>query len=145
MVTANPSDIEDLTIEDLAFASGTTTRSIRSFQTLGLLDHPDLRGRTGIYRPRHLDRIRSILALQSQGFSMQSLAVLFDAHERGASLQSVLGLEERERTGHSDPAGDNDEAERYGFGELQRNRVRRRGRPLLAIVPTTLWNETAAS
>jgi DNA-binding transcriptional MerR regulator len=145
VVALSPPDAAELTIEELAAAAGTTTRSIRSFQTLGLLDHPGLRGRTGVYRAHHLQRLHAILHLQSRGFSLQSLAILFTAHGRGESLGAVLGLAERDRVVQPHVEADTDDAELYGFSELQRNRPRRRGRPLLAIVPTTVWNETEAS
>ncbi len=70
-------DTETLTIDELAAAAGTTTRRIRSFQTLGLLPHPALRGRTGLYGADHLDRLQVILRLQAEGFSLESLGVLF--------------------------------------------------------------------
>jgi DNA-binding transcriptional MerR regulator len=141
-----------LSIDELAAATGTTTRSIRSFQTLGLLDHPDLRGRTGMYGRRHRHRLEVILGLQSQGFSLRSLSVLFAAHGRGESLGDVLGLGESAR-GESAPeihpdleaGAGTDDAERYGFGELQQGRSSRPMRRLLAVVPTTVWDETAAS
>jgi DNA-binding transcriptional MerR regulator len=134
----------DLTIDELAIATGTTTRSIRSFQTQGLMERPILRGRTGLYSARHVQRLSSILRLQAEGFSLQSLSILFGAHERGESLSSVLGLPISGQT-RSDDA---DEAELYGFVELQRNARRaslQRGRPLLSIVPTTVWSQTEAS
>ena len=140
-----------LSIDELAAATGTTTRSIRSFQTLGLLDHPDLRGRTGLYGGHHRHRLEVILGLQSQGFSLRSLSVLFAAHGRGESLGDVLGLGESRPGDPSRPRGGvgagagTDDAERYGFGELQEGRTSRRVRRLLAVVPTTVWDETAAS
>src|SRR5580692_7378850 len=91
-----------LSIDKLAAATGTTTRSIRSFQTLGLLDHPDLRGRTGLYGRNHRLRLEVILRLQSQGFSLRSLTVLFAAHGRGEALGDVLGLGETAPEIHPD-------------------------------------------
>src|ERR1700679_1918553 len=88
----------DMTIDALAAAAGSTTRSIRSFQTMGLLEHPELRGRTGVYGPAHLQRVQAILRLQARGFSLQSQAVLFDAHARGATLAAVLDLPEPDRS-----------------------------------------------
>ena len=44
-----------LTIDQLAAATGTTSRRIRSYQTLGLLPHPELRGRTGLYGDDHVE------------------------------------------------------------------------------------------
>jgi DNA-binding transcriptional MerR regulator len=138
---------EALSIDELAAATRTTTRSIRSFQTLGLLDHPDLRGRTGMYGGHHRHRLQVILRLQSRGFSLRSLAVLFAAHGRGESLGDVLGLGEAAPEIHPDveAGASTDDAERYGFGELQEGRSSRRVRRLLAVVPTTVWDETAAS
>jgi DNA-binding transcriptional MerR regulator len=136
-----------LTIDELAAATGTTTRTIRSFQTWGLLEHPDLRGRTGLYSPHHLIRLRSILRLQSEGFSLQSLVLLFGAHERGESLATVLGLSEGTE-GRAEASAETDEAELYGFAQLLAGpgwRRGGRGRPLLAVVPTTVWDQTEAS
>jgi DNA-binding transcriptional MerR regulator len=144
-------DTGDLTIDELAAATGSTTRSIRSFQTMGLLEHPDLRGRTGVYGPAHLQRVQAILRLQARGFSLQSQAVLFDAHARGTSLAAVLDLREPDRSlpqgseADTDADPEADEAELYGFGQLQHTRSRRRGRALLSIVPTTVWSQTEAS
>jgi DNA-binding transcriptional MerR regulator len=134
-----------LTIDDLAATSGTTTRRIRSLQTLGLLPHPILRGRTGHYDSAHRDRLLAILHLQEQGFSLESLGLLFDALDAGRSLASVLGLAEPRL---SDGGADNetDSAELYGFAELQpASSGPRRGSPLLSVVPTTLWDESEAS
>ena len=102
MATDETADAGALSIDELAAATGTTTRSIRSFQTLGLLDHPDLRGRTGLYGGHHRHRLEVILRLQSAGFSLRSLAVLFAAHGRGESLGDVLGLGESDPEIHPD-------------------------------------------
>jgi|SRR5581483_11601828 len=141
-----------MTIDELAAATGATTRSIRSFQTMGLLPPPVLRGRTGFYSPVHVERLAAILRLQAAGFALQSLAILFEAHARGESLGDVLGLSPA-----SVPAGrqradagtdDGELAELYGFADLQHGRRSRRAaasRPLLSVVPTTVWDETEAS
>jgi DNA-binding transcriptional MerR regulator len=135
-----------LTIDDLASAAGTTTRTIRSFQTMGLLNPPALRGRTGLYDGAHLEHLRAILRLQGEGFSLASLAVLFDAHRRGDSLSDVLGLPDHVVT--TDRAPTQDPTELYGFADLLNVRRGRRPlgiRPLLSVVPTTVWDETEAS
>src|ERR1700722_6626285 len=132
-----------LTIDELAAAAETTTRRIRSLQTLGLLPRPVLRGRTGLYGAAHRDRLDAILRLQDKGFSLESLVVLFDALGAGQSLAGVLGAAEPAReAAHAD--GGTDSAELYGFGELQRAATPR-GRPLLSVVPPTVWDENQAS
>ena len=135
--------MRSLTIDELAAAAGTTTRSVRSFQSMGLLDPPSVRGRTGLYDERHLERLEAILSLQEQGFALRSLSVLFDALERGDSLRDVLGLGPRRLR----PAREDDSAELYGFAELQESRRGRAARHLrqLSVVPTTVWEEPQAS
>jgi DNA-binding transcriptional MerR regulator len=133
---------ETMTIDGLAAATGTTTRRIRSLQTLGLLPHPTLHGRTGRYDSAHRDRLMAILHLQEQGFSLESLGLLFEALEAGRSLASVLGLTEATLSTDSET----DSAELYGFAQLQpAGSGGRRGSPLLSVVPTTLWDESEAS
>ena len=138
-----------MTIDQLAADAGTTTRRVRSLQTLGLLPHPHLRGRTGVYGPEHRARLAAILGLQAQGFSLESLGVLFRALHAGQSLATVLGVDREEPVAGvlvtaSDATGD--AAELYGFAELQPSSDRRRRgeRPLLWVVPTTMWEESEA-
>ncbi len=134
-----------MTIDALAAATGTTTRRIRSLQTLGLLPHPVLHGRTGVYDGTHRDRLRAIVHLQEQGFSLESLGLLFAGLDAGRSLASVLGVAEPGAPAHEIDA-DTDSAELYGFAELQRTRpATPRGRALLSVVPTTVWDESEAS
>ena len=140
------SDSASMTIDELAAAAGTTSRRVRSLQTLGLLPHPDLRGRTGRYGPEHRSRLAAILRLQAQGFSLESLGILFRAVDAELSLATVLGLGEPSSavSTASDAAGD--EAELYGFAELQPSaRGPRRGRRLLSVVPTTMWEQGEAA
>jgi DNA-binding transcriptional MerR regulator len=134
-----------LTIDGLAAATGTTSRRIRSLQTVGLLPHPVLRGRTGLYDAGHRDRLTAILRLQEQGFSLESLGLLFDALDAGRSLASVLGMAAPTvSAGEADT--ETDSAELYGFADLQpSNFGPRTVRPLLSVVPTTVWDESEAS
>jgi DNA-binding transcriptional MerR regulator len=134
-----------LTIDELAAATATTSRRIRSLQTLGLLPHPTLRGRTGLYDAGHRDRLAAILRLQEQGFSLESLGLLFDAVEAGRSLAAVLGLPEPAAPVESGAESGADSAELYGFAELQPAAAPQRGGPLLSVVPTTVWDESQAS
>jgi DNA-binding transcriptional MerR regulator len=140
-------DGPSLTIDQLAAATGTTSRRIRSYQTLGLLPHPELRGRTGLYGTAHASRVSSILRLQELGFSLESLALLFGALEAGRSLADVLGA--ATPLGVTTPvptsaSARHDDAELYGFSELEtgRSSASRAGRSLLSIVPTTMWGQS---
>ncbi len=135
-----------MTIDELAGVTGTTTRRIRSLQTLGLVPHPMLRGRTGLYGAVHLHRLEAVLALQEQGFSLESLVVLFDALAAGQSLAGLLGTAEPPSAAGDASDTGSDSGELYGFAELQRaGAPPRHGRPLLSVVPTTVWDESQAS
>ena len=85
---------EGMTIDELARAVGTTTRTIRAYQTQGLLPHPRLAGRVGVYDEGHLARLRYIAHLQERGFSLAAIRDLLTAWEEGRSLSDVLGFEE---------------------------------------------------
>ncbi len=80
-------------IEEAARVSGLSTRNVRAYQSLGLLPPPDLDGRVGRYGPEHLARLRAVRRLQARGFSLAGIRTLFDAHERGLSLATLLGVE----------------------------------------------------
>ncbi len=84
----------EMTIDELARAAGTTSRTIRAYQTQGLLPHPRMSGRVGVYDDGHLARLRYIAHLQDRGFSLAAIRDLLTAWEEGRSLSDVLGFEE---------------------------------------------------
>jgi DNA-binding transcriptional MerR regulator len=86
---------EALTIEELSFRSGVTTRNIRAYQSRGLIPSPDTRPgeRVGYYGPNHVARLRLINRLQERGFSLAGIADLLRAWEEGRSLDQVMGME----------------------------------------------------
>jgi DNA-binding transcriptional MerR regulator len=127
-----------LTVDELARAARTTTRQVRALQTRGLLPHPRLVGRTGYYDTDHLDRLRAILRLQDDGFSLAALGALMRAWEVDMTLAQVLGL-------HSPDHRAEDDSD--AFGDLVGSvdwPPPRRGR-LLWLVPSTILDQPAAS
>jgi DNA-binding transcriptional MerR regulator len=136
-----------MTIDELAVDAGTSTRHVRTLQTMGLLPPPALRVRTGLYGASHRARLAAVLRLQDQGFSLRSLSILFAAHDQGVSLASVLGMEPPSPSSARTDADDDrtgDSAELYGFAALEPARGRGK-RPLLSVVPTTMWDESPTS
>ena len=95
---------DGMTIDELARAAGVTTRSIRAYQTSGLLPHPRLAGRVGVYDEGHLARLRYIAHLQDRGFSLAAIRDLLTAWEEGRSLSDVLGFEDALTAPWSDEA-----------------------------------------
>jgi len=86
-----------LSVDDLARATGTTTRNVRALQTQGLLPPPVLVGRTGAYDDDHVQRLQAVLRLQARGFSRAAVRELLAAWEEGRTLDEVLGLPPRRR------------------------------------------------
>ncbi|MDX1496212.1 MAG: MerR family transcriptional regulator [Salinisphaeraceae bacterium] len=84
-----------MTIEELSFRSGVTTRNIRAYQSRGLLLPPETQAgtRAAFYHADHLARLKLIDRLQQRGFSLAGIADLLDAWESGHSLEQVLGME----------------------------------------------------
>jgi DNA-binding transcriptional MerR regulator len=80
-------------IDDMARVAGVTARNLRAYQSLGLLAAPRLAGRVGLYDAEHLDRVQAIRRLQARGFSLAGIKELFDAHDRGQTLEALLGLD----------------------------------------------------
>jgi DNA-binding transcriptional MerR regulator len=127
-----------LTVDQMARLAGTTTRNIRALQTLGLLHRPILRGRTGLYGQEHLDRLRAVLRLQGAGFSLGAVGVLFEAWERGLTLEQVLGVPPA-AAGHGAPS-DAGRDEPGPFDDWPALRAV----PALAVVPTTVLEQVAS-
>jgi DNA-binding transcriptional MerR regulator len=83
----------ELTVDALARQVGLPVRTIREYQTLGLLPPPRKRGRVGIYGAGHLRWLRLIVRLQERGYSLAGIRDLLSAWQDGAELGEVLGLE----------------------------------------------------
>lgn len=82
----------ELTIEELAQATGMTVRNIRAHQTRGLLPPPELKSRAGRYGPEHVARLQLIQEMQGAGFNLKAIKRLVDATP-AASGEHVLHLE----------------------------------------------------
>ena len=69
---------DELTIDQLAQQTGMTARNVRAHQSRGLVPPPAVRGRTGFYGPEHIERVRLIQELQSDGFSLELVGRLIE-------------------------------------------------------------------
>ena len=81
---------ERLTIDELAQRTGMTVRNIRAHQSRGLLQPPDIEGRTGYYGPEHVARIELIAEMQADGFNLAAIKRLL-ADTQG-SEREMLGF-----------------------------------------------------
>lgn len=80
----------ELTIDQLAQASGLTVRNVRSYQSRGLIPPPQVQGRTGYYGAEHLARLQLIREMQTQGFNLTAIAHLLE--QAAGSSEEVLGF-----------------------------------------------------
>jgi DNA-binding transcriptional MerR regulator len=79
---------EAFPIDELAARTGMTARNIRAYQSRGLLQPPEVRGRTGFYYPEHVARIELIKELQAGGFNLEAIRHLIESS--GGSSAEVL-------------------------------------------------------
>jgi DNA-binding transcriptional MerR regulator len=81
---------EKLTIDALARVTGMTVRNIRAHQSRGLLQPPEIEGRTGYYGPEHVARIELISEMQADGFNLAAIKKLLE--DRPGSDSEMLGF-----------------------------------------------------
>jgi MerR family mercuric resistance operon transcriptional regulator len=74
-------------IGDLARAGGVSVETIRFYQRRGLLAEPPRGSGARRYTEGDLERLRSIRAAQTAGFTLEEIATLLDLdqHDRGAA------------------------------------------------------------
>lgn len=80
-------------IDELAAATGVTSRNIRAYRERGLLPAPLLEGRTGFYTEEHRQRLEIIEDLQARGFSLEAIRQILDAWSVGGDISHLLGLQ----------------------------------------------------
>ncbi|WP_051342665.1 MerR family transcriptional regulator [Pseudonocardia spinosispora] len=80
--------VEWQTIDELARTSGVTVRNIRAYQARGLLPPPQVKARTGYYRPGHEARLELIKELQGEGVKLDTIKKLLDT--TGGSTEQVV-------------------------------------------------------
>jgi DNA-binding transcriptional MerR regulator len=83
------------TVDELASAAGVPSRTIRFYQSVGVLPRPARRGRVAFYDTRHIERLRLVGRLQDRGLSLRAVRHLLRQDSADARLlSSCLGLEQ---------------------------------------------------
>lgn len=80
-----------LTVDEVAARTGVTVRTIRYYQSEGLLPSPARHGREVRYGDEHLERLELITRLQDRGLRLTAIAELVKQGDAGADW---LGLTE---------------------------------------------------
>jgi DNA-binding transcriptional MerR regulator len=82
----------ELTIDELARKSGMSVRNIRDHASRGLLPPPEVRQRTGYYGGEHLERLKVIKELQSEGFNLKGIKKLLE--RTGSPAERLLDMKQ---------------------------------------------------
>jgi DNA-binding transcriptional MerR regulator len=83
-------------IDELAHISGISTRTIRFYNTQGLLPAPEMRGRVAYYDQEHVLVLEIIKDLKGrQNLSLEMIRDLLEIREREGDMQMHLALRKR--------------------------------------------------
>ncbi|MEO6468548.1 MAG: MerR family transcriptional regulator, partial [Acidimicrobiia bacterium] len=74
----------------LAALTGTPSRTIREYRTVGILMPPRREGRRGVYDTSHRERLALIGRLQARGYSLAGIRDLLSAWDEGTSLHALV-------------------------------------------------------
>jgi DNA-binding transcriptional MerR regulator len=81
-------------LDELSAASGVAARTIRYYQTEGILTPPRRVGREARYRSAHLDELTQIGNLQARGLKIEAIKRVTGEGRRHRSLEELVGIEE---------------------------------------------------
>lgn len=86
----------ELSLDELAAETGLPPRTIRFYQSQGVLPKPVLRGRVAIYSPAHVERLRRVAELQDRGLQIKAIGQLLERVDKGElALGEWLGLDDQ--------------------------------------------------
>ncbi len=85
---------EELSLDELADRSGVSTRTIRYYQSEGILPSPRKVGRDARYAVAHLERLEQISELQSRGLKIEAIKQLLGRNRDHRSVIEWLGVDD---------------------------------------------------
>jgi len=87
-------ETREYTIDELAASSQVPSRTIRFYQSKGVLPRPEMRGRVAYYGAAHVERLRLIASLQDRGLRIDAIRDLVARIDKGElDVNEWLGLE----------------------------------------------------
>lgn len=87
-------DPEQFTIDELAAESRVPSRTIRFYQSKGVLPPPEIKGRVAYYGPAHKERLGLIAKLQDRGLRIDAIRALLARIDEGeVDVAEWLGLD----------------------------------------------------
>jgi DNA-binding transcriptional MerR regulator len=82
----------ELSVDELAARSGASVRTIRWYQSEGLLPAPERHGREARYGAEHVERLEAISTLQDRGLRLSAIAELLTGEGSDDDVAGWLGL-----------------------------------------------------
>lgn len=93
------------TLDALAAATRVPSRTIRFYQSKGLLPRPRLEGRVAVYEAAHVERLELIATLQDRGLQLKAIVTLLAQVDRGeVAVADWLGLDAQLQEAWADDA-----------------------------------------
>jgi DNA-binding transcriptional MerR regulator len=97
--------VSELTLDALAAATRVPSRTIRFYQSKGLLPRPQLQGRVAVYGQGHVERLELIASLQDRGLQIKAIAALLGRVDAGeVAVADWLGLDAQLQEAWADEA-----------------------------------------
>ena len=88
-VGPGPQTAEGYTVDEVARRTGTTVRTIRWYQSEGLLPSPARAGRMAVYDDDHVARLEAIRDLQAHGLTLTAIRRLLDRAPGSAATMAL--------------------------------------------------------
>lgn len=89
-----PDDTIDVSLDELSEQSGVSSRTIRYYQSEGILPSPRKVGRDARYSEVHVERLELIGELQSRGLKIEAIKQLLGRNRDHRSVTEWLGIDE---------------------------------------------------
>src|SRR3954467_6095413 len=86
--------VDELGLDELAARSGVSGRTIRYYQSEGVLPRPRRDGREARYTEEHVERLELIAELQERGLKLEAIKGLVGSNARPKSVSDWLGIDE---------------------------------------------------
>lgn len=97
--------MSDLTIDELSAATKVPSRTIRFYQSQGVLPRPVMQGRVAMYGEAHVERLKRVAELQDRGLQIKAIGQLLARVDAGeVSLHEWLGLDDQLKRPWADDA-----------------------------------------
>ncbi len=80
-------------LTELSEVTGVPARTVRYYQSEGLLARPERHGREAVYRPEHVERLELIIELRDRGLTLTAIKELVTVEHPARTVATWLGVD----------------------------------------------------